>query len=299
MQNLFRWAHSLCAVAVIAVAIPAWAQSESGSLQVNASPEADVCGQVGVEYTDQAGLTLEEKIRRMDHALARSLNKFDECQEEDIKLPAEQAENEPETQTEQVAAESEDVESESQAEGQESKSKATRESGGTSFSTAGDISGDKAEPAPQQEAKIALPQLPSNITPPPPSTPGGSSFPVLGVQGDGEVERLPAGPSSIASGDLAGDEPEPEPPQQARISGMGVESGEVPDKQGGDIEGGLASRSGGYLNNGKLPEDIPPADNDTILEAQIRKAAINESDSELKKKLWNEYRKYKGLPPVQ
>ena len=86
MQNLFRWAHSLCAVAVIAVAIPARAQSESGSLQVNASPEADVCGQVGVEYTDQAGLTLEEKIRRMDHALARSLNKFDECQEEDIKL---------------------------------------------------------------------------------------------------------------------------------------------------------------------------------------------------------------------
>lgn len=49
-------------------------------------------------------------------------------------------------------------------------------------------------------------------------------------------------------------------------------------------------------DNGKLPEDIPPADNDSVLEAQIRQAAINETDPEIKKRLWNEYRKYKGLP---
>ena len=48
--------------------------------------------------------------------------------------------------------------------------------------------------------------------------------------------------------------------------------------------------------NGKLPEDIPPADNDSALEAQIRKAAIEETDPELKKRLWDEYRRYKGLP---
>ena len=48
--------------------------------------------------------------------------------------------------------------------------------------------------------------------------------------------------------------------------------------------------------NGKLPEDIPPADNDSALEAQIRKAAIEETDPELKKRLWDEYRQYKGLP---
>lgn len=49
-------------------------------------------------------------------------------------------------------------------------------------------------------------------------------------------------------------------------------------------------------NNGKVPDDIPPADNDGVLEAQIRKAAMAETDPKIKKQLWDEYRKYKGLP---
>lgn len=48
--------------------------------------------------------------------------------------------------------------------------------------------------------------------------------------------------------------------------------------------------------NGRLPEDIPSADNDSALAAQIRYAAENETDPVKKAKLWNEYRKYKGLP---
>lgn len=51
------------------------------------------------------------------------------------------------------------------------------------------------------------------------------------------------------------------------------------------------------LLNGKIPEDIPAADNDSILEAQIRQAAMTESDPEVKARLWDEYRRYKGLPP--
>ena len=50
------------------------------------------------------------------------------------------------------------------------------------------------------------------------------------------------------------------------------------------------------LENGKVPEDIPPADNDSVLEAQIRQAAINETDPEVRARLWDEYRRYKGLP---
>ena len=49
-------------------------------------------------------------------------------------------------------------------------------------------------------------------------------------------------------------------------------------------------------NNTRIPEDIPQDDNDSILEEQIRLAAMNEKDPEKKKRLWNEYRKYKGLP---
>ena len=52
------------------------------------------------------------------------------------------------------------------------------------------------------------------------------------------------------------------------------------------------------VDNGKLPDDIPPADNDTALEAQIRQAALQEPDPKVRAALWEEYRKYKGLPSV-
>lgn len=47
-------------------------------------------------------------------------------------------------------------------------------------------------------------------------------------------------------------------------------------------------------NKPVVPEDIPPADNDTVLQRQIREAAMAETDPEKKKKLWDLYRKYKG-----
>jgi hypothetical protein len=50
------------------------------------------------------------------------------------------------------------------------------------------------------------------------------------------------------------------------------------------------------LTNGKTPDDIPGAANDSIFEAQIRAAAMTETDLNTKKNLWNEYRRYKGLP---
>ncbi len=48
--------------------------------------------------------------------------------------------------------------------------------------------------------------------------------------------------------------------------------------------------------NGALPEDIPDANNDDVVAAQIRLAAEIEKDPVKKDRLWNEYRKYKGLP---
>ena len=54
-------------------------------------------------------------------------------------------------------------------------------------------------------------------------------------------------------------------------------------------------QGGVSTSNGKLPDDIPSADNDSALAAQIRRAAENETDPNKKKLLWDEYRKYKGL----
>ena len=47
---------------------------------------------------------------------------------------------------------------------------------------------------------------------------------------------------------------------------------------------------------GAIPDDIPEPDNDSVLEAQIRRAAMEEEDPKVRAELWNEYRKYKGLP---
>ena len=48
--------------------------------------------------------------------------------------------------------------------------------------------------------------------------------------------------------------------------------------------------------HGAIPKDIPSPDNDSVLEAQIRRAAMEETDPERKAMLWDEYRRYKGLP---
>jgi hypothetical protein len=44
------------------------------------------------------------------------------------------------------------------------------------------------------------------------------------------------------------------------------------------------------------PDDIPPVDNDDAVARQIRKAAEAETDPERRAALWNDYRRYTGLP---
>ena len=64
------------------------------------------------------------------------------------------------------------------------------------------------------------------------------------------------------------------------------------EKNNGQISQGMSDVT---LDNGKIPDDIPEDANDSALEKQIRRAAIKAKDPEKKKRLWNEYRKYKGL----
>lgn len=92
-------------------------------------------------------------------------------------------------------------------------------------------------------------------------------------------------PNSIASAVLSGtDSPSTDQDPSAQMSQTKHDSSSPPD---GEFTGA----------NGKLPEDIPTAANDDVLAAQIRYAAENEKDPTKKKLLWDEYRKYKGLPP--
>jgi hypothetical protein len=47
--------------------------------------------------------------------------------------------------------------------------------------------------------------------------------------------------------------------------------------------------------SGPVPDDIPDARDDDIIARQLREAAMQETDPELKEKLWDEYRTYKGI----
>lgn len=67
----------------------------------------------------------------------------------------------------------------------------------------------------------------------------------------------------------------------------------------GTMPAGTDSREGEFDNQNAptypVPEDIPGGDDDDVVARQLREAAMNEPDPELREKLWDEYRKYTGL----
>ena len=67
------------------------------------------------------------------------------------------------------------------------------------------------------------------------------------------------------------------------------ESENLPEKAGGTP--GKPER--GATRPGTVPPDIPDGRDDDIVARQIREAAMREDDPELRKKLWEEYRRYK------
>lgn len=102
-----------------------------------------------------------------------------------------------------------------------------------------------------------------------------------GEQSDGLSEN-----SATASQDMQGTDPTLEiPPPMAEQDRQDSESG--------------TTQSPASARNGAIPEDIPAANNDDAIAAQIRLAAESETDPEIREKLWNEYRKYKGLKVVE
>ena len=93
--------------------------------------------------------------------------------------------------------------------------------------------------------------------------------------------------NSTASAEMTGTETEPTlPPMEASANT------ELPESTSQEA----VTAAEGSASNGSIPEDIPASDNDDVIAAQIRLAAEIETDPSKKEKLWNEYRKYKGLP---
>lgn len=103
-----------------------------------------------------------------------------------------------------------------------------------------------------------------------------------GADGGGEGEgengtEGEAGDQSRNSGDVAGDG------QQTGATGGQRQGGPVDSSQG----------SGDAGNESDQPADIGDGSDDDVVARQLREAAEQETDPELKAKLWEEYRRYK------
>lgn len=117
--------------------------------------------------------------------------------------------------------------------------------------------------------------------------------------------------TSMAAGDISGTEPTAMSGTQAS---NGRQNGQSSHPSSATTANSGTSRSDdGNLSYGtdgddtsrpsagrgiRTPSDIPPVDNDDALARQLRRAAETESDPEVRARLWNEYRRFKGLPTV-
>ncbi len=128
-------------------------------------------------------------------------------------------------------------------------------------------------------------------------------------QGDAQNQQTATPSSEISGSEVSDDLNEPANMQAPEVATPSSElSGTEPPTPSQTNEGALSGSPEDYpptpstiednkktLSNGKLPEDIPPADNDDIIAKQIREAALAEPDPQKQAKLWNEYRRYKGI----
>ena len=65
---------------------------------------------------------------------------------------------------------------------------------------------------------------------------------------------------------------------------------------GGGVGGGIGG-GGVPQNTAKYPppDDVPSGSDDDVVARQLREAAMREPDPAVREKLWDEYRKYKGV----
>lgn len=113
-------------------------------------------------------------------------------------------------------------------------------------------------------------------------------------EGTGGAGRRTAG--SAGGGRYPGDEGGDSAPlltATAEDSGNVVTRGHQPDMPGDQREGDYKRGDTPRDRDDRIPEDIPSGDDDDIVARQLREAAMEEEDPELREKLWDEYRKYK------
>lgn len=113
-------------------------------------------------------------------------------------------------------------------------------------------------------------------------------------QAELQREREAADGGSSASGGAAGGSESGDAADSGQGSKQDVGIAATPDAGSSSQNGGqpIAGRGGG-ANNLPIPADIPDGHDDDVVARQLREAAMQEKDPELRKRLWDEYREYK------
>ena len=112
-----------------------------------------------------------------------------------------------------------------------------------------------------------------------------------GEKSGGEAGENGSESAAGSSGKEGESERQAESGEQGGTDGEGAEGDEQVASAGG------ASGDGRHTGNIPTPPDIPDGKDDDIVARQLREAAENEQDPELREKLWEEYRKYKKRSP--
>ena len=220
------------------------------------------CTEIELEAVIDQDASLEDNLARLSQQFFQSVNTIDHC------------DREPESDA--PAASSPDSDS---ASSQDAASDTASNTASDAASKSGGADGENASSpeadSPPDDTTASQANTPSSAQSDTPSGTATASGSLVGTNFEQDLTESAAPTAS----DMAGTTPQP------TTVDTGI-SGAQNDAAAQDLR----------LTNGKTPDDIPDADNDSVFEAQIRAAAMAETDPDTKKNLWNEYRRYKGLP---
>ena len=245
-------------------------------------PNDNDCPIVMPNFDDMFLLTREERIQLMDQALEDALSQVQDCRQ---KLTDMQKQN---NQATSAASSSSAVDSNSEADNEadsEADSEANNEVDSEADNEADSESDSTDNSENNAEAQQNKTQTQQTATPSSDLSGNEASEQSSVTKSSVVTEMEDASPSSpaIPNNELSGsDLPDPERTAQPSSGEQSPTPTIIKDNKK-------------VLDNGKLPEDIPPVDNDDIIAKQIRAAAQAEPDPEKQTKLWNEYRRYKGI----
>ena len=242
-------------------------------------PKTRDCTEIELEAVINQEASREDNLARLSQQFFQSVNTIEHCDREQDNVDAAHS-TESDSASSSADADGADTASDvgAMADSAASSDTASKKANITATDTNNSAKDSSVSSTAATQNINQLDSKPTNQVPRPAVTPTASGS-LVGTNFDQTTMTEPA-PTFAApyASNMTGTKPQP----TSAENNTGVQAG--------------ATEQDVRLTNRKTPDDIPDADNDSVFEAQLRAAAMAETDPDTKKNLWNEYRRYKGLP---